>query len=301
METETSFRSRISGHTQLLTLMAYPIRHSGSPAMHNEAARYLGLDYVYLCFDVDQSDLKEAIDAMRTLNIRGGNFSMPNKIAVIPLLDRLSQEAKMCGAVNTVVNDDGVLTGYNTDGIGYTQSLRDRGIDPKGKKITVLGAGGAGKAVQVQLALEGVKELYVFNRHDEFYERAQETVGMINEKTRCRASFFDLEDKERLRERLIQSDILTNATSVGMAPNDRESCIPDASFLHEDLAVTDVVYFPEETTLLKQAKEAGCRSIIGGKGMMLFQGASSFKLWTGKEMPIAHMKDFLGLQNTALI
>lgn len=295
MESETSFRSRISGHTQLLTLMAYPIRHSGSPAMHNEAARYLGLDYVYLCFDVDQSNLDEAIGAMRTLNIRGGNLSMPNKIAVIPMLDRLSQEAKMCGAVNTIVNDNGMLTGYNTDGIGYTQSLRDRGIDPKGKKVTVLGAGGAGKAIQVQLALEGVRELYIFNRHDEFYDRAHETVEMINAQTRCSAFFYDLEDIDRLRAGIAGSDILANATSVGMAPQDHESCIPDPSFLRKDLTVTDVVYFPEKTVLLHQAKEAGCRSIIGGRGMMFFQGAAAFKLWTGKEMPIGHMKEYLGL------
>ena len=294
METD-SFRSHISGHTQLLTLMAYPIRHSGSPAMHNEAARYLGLDYVYLCFDVDQSNLEEAINAMRVLNIRGGNLSMPNKIAVIPYLDGLSREAALCGAVNTIVNENGVLTGYNTDGTGYVQSLRDSGEEPAGKRITVLGAGGAGKAVQVQLALEGTRELYVFNRHDEFYDRAKNTVAMINEETDCRAFFYDLEDTERLKAQIAASDILTNATCVGMSPLDGQSLIPEESFLREDLTVTDVVYFPEETVLLSQAKNADCRNIIGGRGMMFFQGAAAFKLWTDVDMPIDHMKQFLGL------
>ena len=294
MDQTTSFRTQISGHTQLLTLMAYPIRHSGSPAMHNEAASYLGLDYVYLCFDVDQSNLKEAIEAMRTLNIRGGNLSMPNKIAVIPYLDALSDEARFLGAVNTIVNDDGVLTGYNTDGIGYIQSLRDRGVDPAGCKVTVLGAGGAGKAVQVQLALDGARELAVFNRHDAFYETAKETVDLINDQTDCHAVFYDLEDTEALRAQIADSQILTNATCVGMLPELGEEClIPDVSFLREDLTVTDVVYYPDDTKLLRMAKAAGCRKIIGGRGMMLFQGAYAFRLWTGREMPLEHMKEVM--------
>ena len=295
MERSATFREKISGQTQLLVLLAYPIRHSGSPAMHNEAASFLGLDYVYLCFDVDQSSLREAISAVRTLDIRGGNLSMPNKIAVMQYLDEISQEAKMCGAVNTIVNNHGVLTGYNTDGIGYTNSLRDHGIDVKGKKLTVLGGGGAGKAIQVQSALEGASQISVFNRHDEFYDRARETVDLLCSSTRCKASFYDLEDTEQLRAQIADSDILTNATCVGMHPLDDESCIPDSSFLREDLVVTDVVYYPEETKLIRQAHEAGCRRIIGGRGMMFFQGAESFRLWTGHEMPVEHMKKFLGL------
>lgn len=173
-------RERITGHTQLLTLMAYPIRHSKSPEMHNEAAAYLGLDYAYLCFDVDKDNLKEAISAMRALKVRGGNISMPNKIAVMQYLDNISREAQMCGAVNTIVNDDGVLTGYITDGVGYMRSLKDNNIDVIGKKITIVGAGGAGKAMQVQAALDGVKEISIFNRRDEFHKRGIETAAMIN-------------------------------------------------------------------------------------------------------------------------
>lgn len=149
-------RERITGHTELLTLMAYPIRHSGSPAMHNEAAAYLGLDYAYLCFDVDQSNLKEAIGAMRALKVRGGNLSMPNKIAVIQYLDKLSPQAQMCGAVNTIVNDDGVLTGHITDGIGYLRALEDNDIHIQGQKMTLWAPAGAGTAILVQAALSGV-------------------------------------------------------------------------------------------------------------------------------------------------
>ncbi len=285
---------RITGHTELLTLMAYPIRHSQSPAMHNEAAAYLGLDYAYLCFDVDQSNLKEAIAAMRALKVRGGNLSMPNKIAVIPYLDKLSEQAQMCGAVNTIVNDDGVLTGHITDGIGYMRSLKDNGIDVIGKKITVVGCGGAGKAMMVQAALDGVAELSVFNRRDEFHQRGIDTVEMLNEKTNCRAHFYDLEDLDRLKVEIADSVLLANATSLGMKPQEGRTYIPDASFFRPELIVTDAIYAPEETELLRMAREAGCRT-MNGRGMMLFQGAASFKLWTGQDMPIEHMKEVLGI------
>ncbi len=287
-------RERITGHTQLLTLMAYPIRHSKSPEMHNEAAAYLGLDYAYLCFDVDKDNLKEAISAMRALKVRGGNISMPNKIAVMQYLDNISREAQMCGAVNTIVNDDGVLTGYITDGVGYMRSLKDNNIDVIGKKITIVGAGGAGKAMQVQAALDGVKEISIFNRRDEFHKRGIETAAMINEETGCKANFYDLEDLDRLKAEIADSYLLANATSLGMKPQEGMTYIPDVSYLRPDLIVTDAIYSPEETELLRLAKTAGCKT-MNGKGMMLFQGAASFRLWTGLDMPIEHMKDFLGV------
>ena len=285
---------RITGRTELLTLMAYPIRHSKSPAMHNEAAAYLGLDYAYLCFDVDLSNLKESIAAMRALKVRGGNLSMPNKIAAMQYLDKLSPEARMCGAVNTIVNDDGILTGYITDGIGYMRSLKDNNINVIGEKITVVGCGGAGKAMQVQAALDGVKEMSVFNRRDEFHQRGIETVAMINEQTNCRASFYDLEDLDRLKAEIADSRLLANATCVGMKPLEGETYIPDPGFLRPDLIVTDAIYAPEETELLRMAKEVGCKT-MNGQSMMLFQGAASFKLWTGLDMPIEHMKEVLDI------
>ena len=283
---------RITGHTELIGLIATPIRHSSSPRMHNEAFAKLGLDYAYLAFEVGNEELEDTIKGFRAMKVRGSNVSMPNKTVVHKYLDKLSDAAEMCGAVNTIVNDDGVLTGHITDGIGYMSGLKDAGIDIIGKKMTIVGAGGAATAIQVQAALDGVKEISIFNRKDEFYERAQKTVKDINEKTNCKATLYDLEDLDKLKEEIASSYIFTNATGMGMKPLEGQTYIPDKSFLREDLIVTDVVYAPTETALLKMAKEVGCKT-LNGFPMMLFQGAEAFKCWTGQEMPIDHMKEFL--------
>ena len=285
----------LTGYTNLLTLMAYPIRHSSSPAMHNEALSYLGLDYVYLCFDVDQSNLKGAIDAMRTLKIRGGNISMPNKIEVMQYLDNISPEAKLCGAVNTIVNDDGILTGHLTDGLGFIAALKDRDIDIKGKKITVVGAGGIGKTIEVTAAYEGASEISIFNVRDKYWTRACETAWEIGEEAGCRVALHDLTNLSALKEEIHSSYLLVNATSVGMQPLDGQTYIPDSSYFAPDMHVMDVVYEPRETLFLKMAREAGCDT-MNGLSMMLFQGAAAFKLWMGRDMPIDHMKEFLGIE-----
>ncbi len=176
---------RITGHTELIGLMAYPIRHSSSPAMQNEAFAKLGLDYAYLAFEVDNETLEDAITGLRALKMRGSNVSMPNKTVVHKYLDKLSPAAQMCGAVNTIVNDDGVLTGHITDGVGYIKALQDNQIDVIGKKMTIVGAGGAATAIEIQAALDGVKEISIFNQKDKFWENAKETVRKINEKTEC--------------------------------------------------------------------------------------------------------------------
>ena len=287
---------RINAHTQLLTLMAYPIRHSRSPAMHNEAFRYLGLDYAYLCFDVDQDNLKGAIDAMRALNVRGGNVSMPNKIEVMKYLDVISPDSQLFGAVNTIVNDDGVLTGYTTDGTGYTMALEDRGIDLAGKKLTVCGAGGIGKVIHMKSAMAGAAELSVFCARDKYWERAAQSVRQVNELTDCRAELFDLADLSELKRQIHDSYLLVNATSVGMHPLEGQTYIPDPSYFREGMYVMDVVYEPSRTKFLELAAQAGCVT-INGLSLMLFQGAASFKLWTGAEMPIDHMKEFLGIDS----
>lgn len=286
---------RITGKTELLSLFGYPIRHSNSPTMHNESFSYMGLDYAYLCFEVDESNLEGAVEAMRALKIRGGNVTMPNKVAVMKYLDKISPEAELCGAVNTVVNDEGVLTGYITDGIGYTRALIDNGYDFRGQKLTVVGCGGAGKPMLIQLALEGARELSVFNLRDASWERAKETVAIINEKTDCKAALYELGDNEALRAQIADSFILANATGVGMKPMEGETWLPSASYLREDLIVTDVVYVPRETKLLKMAREHGCRT-LNGHHMMIQQGAVSFKLWTGLEMPIHHVKEIFGVK-----
>ena len=280
---------RITGHTELIGLMAYPIRHSSSPAIHNEAFAYLGLDYAYLAFEVDQDTLEDAIKGMRALKMPGANLSMPNKAAVIPYLDNLSSAARLCGAVNTIVNKDGILTGHITDGMGYMQALKDDGIDVIGKKMTIAGSGGAATAIQIQAALDGVKEISIFNIRDKFWDNAQETVDKIMEQTDCKAALYDLADLDKLKEEIEDSYLFANATGMGMKPREGQTYIPDKSFFRQDLIVTDVVYSPAETAMLKLAKEVGCKT-MNGMGMLLFQAAEAFRLWTGREMPIDHMK-----------
>lgn len=283
---------RITGHTELIGLMAYPIRHSSSPAIHNEAFAYLGLDYAYLAFEVDNDTLEDAIKGMRALKMPGANLSMPNKAAVIPYLDDLSPAARLCGAVNTIVNKDGMLTGHITDGMGYMQALRDDGIDVIGRKMTIAGSGGAATAIQIQAALDGVKEISIFNIRDKFWDNAKETVDKIREQTNCKAVLYDLADLDKLKEEIEDSYLFANATGMGMKPREGQTYIPDESFFRPDLIVTDVVYSPSETAMLKMAKEVGCKT-MNGMGMLLFQAAEAFRLWTGKEMPINHMKKIL--------
>ena len=286
---------RITGHTELIGLMAYPIRHSSSPAMHNAAFAKLGLDYAYLAFEVDNDSLEGAVQGIRSLKLVGSNVSMPNKTVVHKYLDKLSPAAEMCGAVNTIVNEDGVLTGHITDGTGDMMSLKDNGVDVIGKKMTIVGAGGAATAIEIQAALDGVAEISIFNRKDEFWANAEETVRKINEKTNCKAQLFDLADLDKLKEEIASSYLFTNATGMGMKPLEGQTYIPDKSFLRPDLIVSDVVYYPRETELLRMAKEVGCKT-MNGLGMMLFQGAAAFKMWTGEDMPIEYMKEKLDIK-----
>lgn len=286
---------RITGHTELIGLIAYPIRHSSSPKMHNEAFAKLGLDYAYLAFEVDNSTLEDTIKGFRAMKVRGSNVSMPNKTVVHKYLDKLSPAAELCGAVNTIVNDNGVLTGHITDGMGYMAALKDADIDVIGKKMTIVGAGGAATAIEIQAALDGVAEISIFNIKDEFWERAEKTVKDINEKTKCRATLYDLADLDSLKREIESSYLFTNATGMGMKPFEGQTYIPDKSFFRPDLIVSDVVYSPKETAMLKMAKEIGCKT-VNGLGMMLFQGAAAFEMWTGKPMPIEHIKEVLDIK-----
>ena len=286
---------RITGHTELIGLMAYPIRHSSSPAMHNEAFAYLGLDYAYLAFEVDNDTLEDAVKGLRALKMVGSNVSMPNKTVVHKYLDELSPAAELCGAVNTIVNDNGKLIGHITDGIGYMKALKDNDIDVIGKKMTIVGAGGAATAIEVQAALDGVAEMSIFNVRDKFWANAEETVKKINERTNCKVTLYDLADLDKLKEEIEDSYLFANATGMGMKPLEGQTYIPDKSFFRPDLIVTDVVYAPRETAMLKMAKEVGCKT-MNGLGMMLFQGAAAFEMWTGKEMPIEHMKEVLDIK-----
>lgn len=281
---------QITGHTRLTGLLGSPVAHSISPMMHNEAFEQLGLDYVYLAFDVGTDRLEAAVEGLRALNVRGFNLTMPDKNLMCTLCDKLSPAAEISGAVNTVVNDGGVFTGYTTDGIGYMQAAKDAGHDLIGKKMTLMGAGGAATAILVQAALDGLSEISVFSIHDAFFPRAKKIIGQLNERTKCRVRLYDFDDESILRREIGESDILTNGTSVGMAPNADRSIITDPSMFHKDLVVSDVIYNPRETLLLRTAREAGCRT-FNGLYMLMYQGAESFRLWTGQEMPIPLIKE----------
>ena len=283
---------RITGHTELIGLMAYPIRHSSSPAMQNEAFAKLGYDYAYLAFEVGADEIEDAVKAIRTLKMRGSNVSMPNKTLVGKYLDELSPAAELCGAVNTIVNDNGHLTGHITDGIGFMSALKDNDIDVIGKKMTIVGAGGAATAIEIQAALDGVAEITIFNRRDEFWDRAVSTVEKINTKTSCHAVLYDLADLDKLKAEMDDSFIFVNATGVGMKPLEGQSVVPDKSYFRPELIVIDVPYSPLETKMRSMAKEVGCKT-MNGLGMMLFQGSAAFELWTGEPMPIEHMKEIL--------
>ena len=284
-------KHQITGHTGLMCLLGSPCKHSISPMMHNKAFETLELDYRYLAFEVDETTLKTAVEGLKALGARGFNLTMPCKNQMISLCDELSPAAKLIGAVNTVVNNHGILTGHNTDGIGYMQSVKDAGFDIIGKKMTLLGAGGAATAILVQAALDGVSEISVFLRKtSRFYERAEITAKALMAETNCKIKLCDFHDTELLRHELTDSAILVNGTSIGMAPDVDASPIPSADLLPDGIIVSDIIYNPKETKLLKMAQEKGL-PYFNGTYMLLYQGAEAFRLWTGCEMPVALIKE----------
>ena len=281
---------RISGHTGLLALIGSPVGHSGSPAMYNYSFEKLGLDYAYVAFDIKIEEVADAIKAMKTFKMRGCNVTMPCKTEVVKYMDELSPAAKIIGAVNTIVNENGKLIGHMTDGEGFVRNLSDHGVEVKGKKITVAGGGGAATAIQVQCALDGAREISIFNIKDDFFARTLETAEKIRKEVpSCIVNVYDIADTKKMTEEILNSDIFANATIVGMKPMDDQSVVKDLSAFHKELVVADAVYNPIETKLLREAKEAGCQC-VGGKGMLLWQGVSAFKLYTGMDMPVEEVK-----------
>ena len=292
----------ITGHTELVGLMAYPIRHTQSPTTHNLAYDKNGDDVIQLAFEVDNSTLKEAVESIRALKMLGSNISMPNKTVVHQYLDEVDEAAKLCGAINTVVNlrDEngnvtGKLKGYNTDGMGYWQGIKEEGLDFKGMKLVLIGTGGAATAIAVRGALDGIAQIDIFNIRDKFYARGEEIVETINQNTECKAYMHDLADLALLKAKIQEADIFCDATGVGMHPLEDLSNIPDPSYFRKDLIVTDTVYAPRETVMMKQAKEAGCERVYNGMSMMLSQALIAIKLYTGKDTPVDYMKEKLGI------
>lgn len=284
----------ITGYTQLTGLLGSPVKHSISPMMHNTGFQALGLDFVYLCFDVNEETLEDAVKGLRTLHVKGFNLTMPNKNKILEYLDELSPAARLIGAVNTVENREGKLIGHNTDGIGFMRAVREQDIDVAGKCITLMGIGGAATAICTQAALDGAGRIYVFARMTSKYlPRMKELIRRLKKETGCEILLCDNEDKDRLKKSLRESVLLVNATSVGMAPDEEGCILPGKDYLHEGLAVGDIVYNPWETRLLRMAKEAGCKW-FNGYAMLLYQGAEAFRIWTGKEMPVEVVREKLG-------
>lgn len=279
----------ITGHTQLICLLGSPVAHSISPMMHNEAFRLLNLPYAYLAFDVKPEELRTAVDGLKALGAKGFNLTMPHKNAMARMADQLSPAASLCGAVNTIVIKDGVLTGHTTDGTGYMRAASEAGYPLPGKVMTLLGAGGAATSILVQAALDGVKEIRVFNRKGRNYEKAEALIEKLNQETDCKVTIHDLKDEEALGESILTSQVLTNGTNVGMAPHEEECIIRDLSVFHKDLVVSDAIYNPRETKLMRLARDCGCPA-FNGLYMLLYQGAESFRLWTGCEMPVDEIR-----------
>ena len=278
--------SGITGRTQVCAVIGDPIEHTMSPAMHNAAFDKLRLDYAYLAFRVTPENLPRAIGAVRALSIRGLNVTIPHKVAVMSLLDKVDPVAEKIGAVNTIVNKGGKLTGHNTDAPGFLQALQSRGVDPAGKRVVVLGAGGAARAVCYALAERGAA-LDILNRELEL-DWAEDLAHWLSEVFRHRARAHVL-DETVLSLVLEDADILVNTTSVGMSPEAGKTPVP-ARLLRPGLVVFDAVYNPLTTRLLAEAGAAGA-SVISGIDMLAWQGALAFKLWTGKTAPVELMRD----------
>jgi len=275
----------IDGHTQLVGLIAHPAGHSQSPAMHNAAFAKANINARFLAFDVEPDRLQDSVNAIRALNMLGASISMPFKQAIIPLLDHLDQTAQLVGAVNTVVNQGGELTGYTTDGVGFVAALQDNAVSLRGQTMTLAGVGGAGTPIAIQSALAGLKTLNVFNINDASTKNAKHIVQVINDQTDCRATFYPLEDRDQFHKALQTSDVYADATGLGMGQLVDQSLVDDPSWFHTNMTVFDTVYAPSVTKLMRVAQQAGVTHVLNGQGMLHNQGAAAFKLWTGQNMP----------------
>jgi len=260
-----------------------PIEHSLSPTIHNVAFNHLKLDFVFLAFHVKAADLENAVRGMRGLGIHGLNVTMPHKSTVIGCLDEVDSTVQFLGSANTILNKDGKLSGFNTDGVGALKALQENGVELSERKVLLLGAGGAAKAIAFSLAQE-VGELAILNRAS---EKAKELAETLRRMFNCEVVGSEL-SPDAIAENLRDSDVLVNATSVGMKPNLSQSIVAP-QWLRSDLTVMDIVYNPVETKLAKDAKAAGAK-VISGVEMLIYQGAASFEIWTGRSAPIKVMR-----------
>jgi shikimate dehydrogenase len=271
---------------KIVGIIGYPLGHSVSPAMHNAAYKELGLDYEYIPFEVEPEDLKEALPGLRALHIAGFNVTIPHKETIIPLLDDVTKLAATIGAVNSVVNQEGKLIGYNTDGPGFIESLdEDAGFEPEGKRVVVLGAGGASRAVSIMLAEVGAASITIADLIEEKAKKLAEYANDLS-KTKCTGTAMN---GKALKNEIEHADLLVNATPIGLYPKINDSPLPAGIKLNKKTLVYDLVYNPVETKLLKTAKQAGCRT-CSGLGMLVRQGAIAFTVFTGEEAPVETMR-----------
>lgn len=273
----------ITGHTKSICIIGQPVEHSLSPAMHTFSFEHLGVDCVYLAYEVTPEELEAAPTGLKNLGFLGYNITMPHKREIIQYLDEVSEEARIMGAVNTVAIRDGKAIGFNTDGAGFMRSLAENGIDVIGKKITLIGPGGAGSAIYVQAAFDGVAEIDIFRRNNGRNDATDERVKKVAEATGCKIRLLDLADEETFQRSIAESALLVNASQVGMGELEGQSLVP-AEYLVDGLAVADIIYAPRKTKLLLDAEERGLKT-LNGLGMLLWQGAIAEDIWIGKEMP----------------
>ncbi|MBU0630401.1 MAG: shikimate dehydrogenase [Candidatus Margulisbacteria bacterium] len=270
---------------KLIGLVGYPLGHSVSPAMHNAAFKALNIDYEYVPFEVDQYDLPQSVAGLRALHIAGFNVTVPHKETIVPLLDDVTKLAQVIGAVNTVQNQDGTLIGYNTDGPGFLESLReDAGFDPRGKEVVILGAGGASRAVTIMLTEAKVRSLVIADLDEDKAKMLASQAGSFS-KVPCRHSALDSSDLNRA---IASADLLVNTTPVGMSPKAGFSPLPADTALNPKTLIYDLVYNPAETAFIKQAKKNGCKT-CSGLGMLVRQGGLAFTIFTGEEPPLEVM------------
>ena len=272
--------------SELVGAFGCPIDENPTGVMEEAAFAAKGLDYRYLTIKVNKGDLKAAIEGVKAFNMRGVNCTIPHKVEVLQYLDELSPAAEIIGAVNMIVNNDGKLWGENTDGKGFLTSLTNEGVDVKGKHVSVLGAGGAARAISVELALAGAKKITVANIER---EQGEELVKLINERTPAEAEFIMWDTPFQVPA---GTDIFSNATSVGLFPNVNEKPNVDYDTVTKDMVVTDVIFNDPHSLFLQEAEKRGAKT-INGLGMLVNQGALNFTLWTGVDAPIDVMTNTL--------
>jgi len=276
----------INGKTKIIGVIGKNIENSLSPLIHNQIILKYSLNFCYLPFQIAETDLGKAIQGIKALNIKGVNITFPYKEKVIEFLDELEESARRIGAVNTIVNNKGILTGYNTDVIGFKRSLQEDGkFTMKKKKAVILGAGGAARGVIYALLEEGIEEIYIFNRTLEKAKKLKQDFSSFFPESSIYV--FPLEE-ESLKDKIERAHLIVNTTSLGMPPQIDKTPLPDERLFHPDLLVYDLIYHPTKTLFLRQAEMAGAKT-INGLPMLVYQGIESFYLWTnlkpeGKEI-----------------